>query len=67
VDLLPESLVNEYNMLKGQGLKIEADNLLVPIGKWRIGYLIKEGYIDKSQDPWILMKCHYSTEAGLEI
>jgi hypothetical protein len=35
IDLLPEPLVNEYTMLKNEGLKIEANNLLVPVGKWR--------------------------------
>jgi CRISPR-associated endonuclease/helicase Cas3 len=66
-DLLPEQLVNEYNMLIKNKLIIDADNLLVPVGNWRKPYLIQEGYIDTSHDPWILMNCQYSSEMGLEI
>jgi hypothetical protein len=67
VDLLPESLVSEYNMWNTRGLKIDANDLLVPVGRWRLGYLIIEDRIDKSQDPWILKNVRYSTEIGLEI
>jgi hypothetical protein len=68
VNLLPEPLVEEYYILKKQGLTIEADNLLVPVGRWR-AYLFKDESkrIDKSQDPWVLLDCNYSKEIGLEI
>ena len=67
VDLLPKSLVNEYNVLNNQGLNIEAYNLLVPVGRWRLGYLIKEDCIDVStiRNTWIIDK-PYLSETGLE-
>jgi CRISPR-associated endonuclease/helicase Cas3 len=67
IDLLPEKLVNRYNILKKQGLTIKANDLLVPVGRWRLDYLRKDGKIDNSQDPWVLLNCDYSTETGLEI
>lgn len=67
VSLLPEPLVEGYRTLKEQGMTIDADDLLVPVGRWRT-YLFKdERRIDKSQDPWVLVDCNYSTEIGLEI
>lgn len=67
IDLLPELLTGEYRTLKGQGLAIEANDLLVPVGRWRLPYLFDENKIDTSQDPWILTGCRYSKEIGLEI
>jgi CRISPR-associated endonuclease/helicase Cas3 len=67
IELLPEPLAEEYNTLKQQRLTIEANNLLVPVGRWRLPYLLKNGRIDTSQDPWILTDCNYSKEIGLEI
>lgn len=67
LDILPEPLVNEYNKRRNEGLKIEASNLLVPIGKWRGDYLFSDKRIDTSQDPWVLLDCKYSKEIGLEI
>jgi CRISPR-associated endonuclease/helicase Cas3 len=67
LDLLPEPLVDEYNKLKNEGLTIEANNILVPVGKWRGRYLFDEKRIDTSQDPWTLLDCKYSKEIGLEI
>jgi hypothetical protein len=67
IDLLPEPLVNEYTLLKNEGLKIEANNLLVPVGKWRGEYLFNDERIDTSQDPWVLLDCKYSKEIGLEM
>ena len=66
-DLLPEPLVTEHDILKKQGLAIKANDLLVPIGRWRLPYLFKAGRIDTSPDPWILSDCDYSREIGLEI
>lgn len=67
IDLLPEPLVEEYYALKKQGLIIKANNLIVPVGRWMLPFLL-EGYrIDKSQDPWILTDCRYTKELGLKI
>ncbi len=65
IEILPEGLVDEYNMKKRQGLAIEAYNLAVPVGKWRLGYLMDR--IDRTQDIWVLNDCNYSSEVGLEI
>jgi hypothetical protein len=67
IELLPRPLVSDYSSLKQQGLIIEANDLLVPISRWRLGYLFEKESIDKSQDPWILNDCSYSKEVGLEI
>jgi CRISPR-associated endonuclease/helicase Cas3 len=67
VELLPDSLVGEYRILNQQGLTIEANDLLVPVGRWRLPYLFNENKIDNSQDPWILDGCRYSREIGLEV
>lgn len=67
IELLPDSLVGEYRTLNHQGLKIEAHDLLVPVGRWRLPYLFNENKIDKSQDPWILTGCKYSREIGMEV
>jgi hypothetical protein len=64
--LLPEPLVDEYNTRKEQGLTIEANDLLVSVGRWR-AYLFTNDRIDISQDPWVLLDCSYSKEVGLEI
>ena len=66
-DLLPEPLFGEYRALKQQGLTIEANDLLVPVGRWRLPYLFDNNRIDKSQDPWVLDDCRYTKEMGLEI
>lgn len=67
IDLLPDPLIEEYGRLKGEGKTIEANNLLVPVGRWRLPYLLKDGRIDTEQDPWILKDCNYSREVGLII
>lgn len=66
-ELLPKPLLGEYSMLKQKGLTIEANDLLVPVGRWRLSYLFNEGRIDTSQDPWFLTGCRYSREIGLEV
>ena len=66
-DMLPEPLVIEYNRRINEGLKIEANDLLVPVGKWRWGYLFNDRRIDDSQEPWLVLDCAYSEEIGLEI
>ena len=67
IELLPEPLVGEYRTLKQQGLTIEANDLLVPVGRWRLSYLFGNDRIDTSQDPWVLTGCRYTKELGLEI
>ncbi len=62
IDLLPESLVEEYSILKRQGLIIKANNLIVPVGKWMLPFLLQDNRIDKSQDPWVLTDCRYTKE-----
>jgi CRISPR-associated endonuclease/helicase Cas3 len=64
VDLLPESLLYEYNKWEQMGLKIESDSLLVPVGRWRLGYL--NDSIVKSHDLCIIKK-PYSAKMGLEL
>jgi len=66
-ELLPEPLLEEYSALKQKGLTLEANDLLVPVGRWRLAYLFKEGRIDISGDLRILTGCSYTKEMGLEI
>jgi hypothetical protein len=66
-ELLPEPLAGDYRTLREQGRTIRANNLLVPVGSWRLPYLFKEKRIDKSQDPWVLTGCRYTPDLGLEI
>jgi hypothetical protein len=63
-DMLPFSLVKEYEQLDALGLKIEANNLLVPV-PIRIIHFMKER-IDMNSDPWII-KVPYSNEKGLNL
>jgi hypothetical protein len=51
IELLPEPLLGEYRTLKQQGLTIEANDLLVPVGRWRLSYLSDNDTIGTSQDP----------------
>jgi hypothetical protein len=51
-DMLPISLHKEYEQLNAMGLKIAANNLLVPI-PIRIIRFMKEN-IDMNSDPWII-------------
>jgi hypothetical protein len=73
VELLPEPLAKQYSDLKSEGLTIAANDLLVPVGRWIIPGLIKDGRLDSEiepgsrSDPWLLKDCKYSTEAGLEL
>jgi hypothetical protein len=66
IDLLPEPLADQYNTFRNEGLRIKANDLLVPVGRWRT-YLFKNDRVDISQDPWILTDCGYTKEIGLEI
>ena len=66
VEVLPEPLVDEYNIRKKEGLIIEALGLCVPVGKWQLAHLFKENRVDVSHDPWILRDCRYSPKLGLE-
>jgi CRISPR-associated endonuclease/helicase Cas3 len=67
IELLPEPLAREYRTLKQQRLIIEANDLLVPVGRWRLPYLFDNNRIDTSQDPWVLTDCRYTKELGLVI
>jgi hypothetical protein len=67
IEILPESLVEEYETKKREGLIVESFGLTVPVGKWRLPYLFDQNRIDKSQDPWILTDCRYTKDVGLEI
>jgi CRISPR-associated endonuclease/helicase Cas3 len=62
VELLPESLVKEYEDYEAQGLWIEANRLLVPVRTLSLTYLFQ--YLDKKNDPWII-KRPYSKSSGL--
>lgn len=64
VEVLPVSLCNEYREYERQGLKIEADNLLVPI-RFRSLMGVRE-YIDSTNDLWTT-SLPYSKETGLEL
>ena len=67
LEVLPESLVDEYEELIRQRLSIEAGMLLVPIRRESLVYLYDE--IEKPSDsskPWVIRKS-YSTELGLDL
>lgn len=64
VEVLPVSLYNEYKEYEQQGLKIEADNLLVPM-RFRSLFSVGE-YVDFSSEPW-MTNLSYSKETGLEL
>jgi CRISPR-associated endonuclease/helicase Cas3 len=64
MEVLPISLLDEYRDYEEKGLKIEADDLLVPI---RLRSLLgAKEFVDFSDEPW---KTHlsYSKERGLEL
>jgi hypothetical protein len=67
IDLLPGPLVSEYWLLKQQRLIIKANDLLVPVGRYKVADLLRDERIDKSQEPWTLKDCSYSKEIGLEV
>jgi len=62
IDMLPISLAGEYENLIATGLRIEADNLLVPVPIRVLNYMKKN--IDIKHDPWII-HVPYSEERGL--
>jgi CRISPR-associated endonuclease/helicase Cas3 len=64
IEILPESLTNDYKKREEKGLWIEADSLLVPIRIKSIAWLRSE--IDMSGDPWIA-NLSYTSDKGLEI
>ena len=51
IELLPEQLLDDYNRLREEGLTIEANDLLVPVPRYRYGELIEGGKIDKQAGP----------------
>jgi hypothetical protein len=67
LEVLPESLVKEYEEFSRQSLSIKAGMLLVPIRRESLVYLHDE--IEKPSDsskPWVIRKS-YSTELGLDL
>jgi CRISPR-associated endonuclease/helicase Cas3 len=64
VEVLPDSLHNEFERRKEEGLWIEADSLLVPVRVRKI-FALKD-LIDKKKDPWLIYY-KYSHEMGLVI
>jgi len=67
LEVLPESLTDEYEDLSRQRLSIEAGTLLVPIRRESLVYLYDE--IEKPSNPskpWVIRK-PYSTELGLDL
>lgn len=67
IDLLPEQLLGEYNILREQGKTIEANDLFVPVPNYRRKDLVRDGRLDDTQDLWVLKDCSYTMEIGLEI
>lgn len=64
IEILPVSLLSEYRDYEERGLKIEADDLLVPV-RLRSVFKVRE-YIDFSDEPW-RTNMSYSKEKGLEL
>lgn len=64
VEVLPVSLLDEYRDYEQKGLKIEADDLLVPI-RLKSLFGIKE-YIDFLDEPW-KATLPYSKQTGLKL
>lgn len=52
VDVLPKCLVKRYEELKGQGLWVEANTLLVPVKTKSVAYLRNK--LNTENDPWII-------------
>ena len=67
VEVLPNPLVEEFNTFRERHLAIEAYDLAVPVGRWRLGYLFDSNRINTEHDPWIPNRCSYSQDFGLEI
>ena len=65
--MLPEPLTSTFYNLKSQGLTIEANNLIVPVGRWRLPYLLRDNRIDMTNDLWVLRDCSYDEKIGLVI
>jgi len=63
-DLLPKIYAAKYKDLYDKKLRIEADDLMVPVRERLFGRLIKQGIIDTTNEPWIIDK-PYSSEMGL--
>lgn len=64
VELLPHSLAAEYDRLDGEGLWMDANDLVVPVRVQTL-YSLRE-YLDKSHDPWIINR-DYSETQGLNL
>jgi hypothetical protein len=72
VELPPKPLYKLYSDLKAEGLITAAKDLLVPVGRWMMPHLIKDGRLNGEEpgsrlDPWLLKDCKYSKEVGLEL
>lgn len=64
IDRLPISLLQQYEQLDKMGLKIEVDNLLVPVPV-RVMHYMNE-VIDRTHEPWII-NMPYSVTNGLSL
>lgn len=64
VEVLPMSLVDEYERRKQDGLWVEANNLLVPVRVRTINSIRLS--VDTSTDPW-KTTCSYSSREGLRL
>jgi CRISPR-associated endonuclease/helicase Cas3 len=64
IDMLPISLLQEYEQLDRIGLSIEADGLLVPVPSRVLHYMNE--VIDRRHEPWII-NVPYSQTSGLSL
>ena len=64
IEILPKSLLGEYQKRKDMGLWIEANNLLVPVRTKSLAWLRSK--VDISTDPWIA-NLDYTPTKGLEV
>jgi len=68
VDILPEYMQQGYNDLKAEKKPIAANDLLVPVGRWALPFLMESGrlYQSDSEKNLLIAKCKYDYEIGLD-
>ena len=68
VDILPEYMQQGYNDLKAEKKTIAANDLLVPVGRWALPFLMESGrlYQSDSEKNLLIAKCKYDDEIGLD-
>ncbi len=64
-DLLPRRYAAKYKDLYEKKLRIEADDLMVPVRERLFGRFIKQGIIDTTNEPWII-DADYDSKVGLQ-